>query len=491
MSLPVDFFTGITLRSALPGQYRAGEGISLAGQVTDASFEVLLLVFTNKTDSSTLRVQTSVSGGAFRKGFVFTPGQAGSYSLDLYGGRAGGSLGHLGGFSPVVVTSTGNESVYLPVDLFDGVVLGSPMNATFVAGLSRRISGTVANPDITQVAISFSPVSGGPSLDSFVDVVGGQLSTDASSDIAFTAAQAGEYEIVLYGGLAGQSLPFLGRFSPISVLSPRPVLTLATSALTWSDVPEGSSASQTLTLGNDGSQTLTITGLIAEAPFSVSQKTLSIAPCGTGKAEIVFAPTSGGSHAGTLQVLSDDPVQGTRLVSLTGSAIAVDRPAITLRQTSLAWAAVVVGQTESLPLTWINTGRTDLTVILRSSDKVFTFSDSTRTVAPGDSTIIQARFSPTATGETTGTLTLVTNDPANGNLTLALSGTGVVTLTPTPTADFDGNGTVGFSDFLAFAAAFGSSAGSPAFSSKFDLDSDGRVGFSDFLTFASAFGKPA
>ncbi len=47
--------------------------------------------------------------------------------------------------------------------------------------------------------------------------------------------------------------------------------------------------------------------------------------------------------------------------------------------------------------------------------------------------------------------------------------------------DFNADGEVGFSDFLLFAAAFGSR--NPAY----DLDTDRTVGFSDFLVFAAAF----
>jgi len=50
-------------------------------------------------------------------------------------------------------------------------------------------------------------------------------------------------------------------------------------------------------------------------------------------------------------------------------------------------------------------------------------------------------------------------------------------------SDFDGDGDVGFTDFLLFAQSFGSE------DEVFDLDSDGFVGFSDFLAFAGAFGR--
>ena len=52
-------------------------------------------------------------------------------------------------------------------------------------------------------------------------------------------------------------------------------------------------------------------------------------------------------------------------------------------------------------------------------------------------------------------------------------------------ADFNGDGQVGFPDFLLFASAFGAENPDP----RFDLDNDGKVDFSDFLVFAGVFGK--
>lgn len=65
---------------------------------------------------------------------------------------------------------------------------------------------------------------------------------------------------------------------------------------------------------------------------------------------------------------------------------------------------------------------------------------------------------------------------------------------PTPTLalevfDIDGDLTIDFDDFLAFAAHFGRSSADPDFDPRFDFDGDGLVGFSDFLKFAAAFGK--
>lgn len=58
-----------------------------------------------------------------------------------------------------------------------------------------------------------------------------------------------------------------------------------------------------------------------------------------------------------------------------------------------------------------------------------------------------------------------------------------------PDPDFDGDGTVGFSDFLLFVAQFGLSRDTAGYDVRFDLDGDGTIGFGDFLIFANAFGK--
>ena len=51
-------------------------------------------------------------------------------------------------------------------------------------------------------------------------------------------------------------------------------------------------------------------------------------------------------------------------------------------------------------------------------------------------------------------------------------------------ADFDGDGTVGFADFVAFAGNFGTSSGDGRYDARYDLNGDGNVGFADFVAFA-------
>ena len=55
--------------------------------------------------------------------------------------------------------------------------------------------------------------------------------------------------------------------------------------------------------------------------------------------------------------------------------------------------------------------------------------------------------------------------------------------------DLDGDGTVGFPDFLLLSDSFGSAVDPPG--SGADIDGDGTVGFPDFLVLSNNFGQSA
>ncbi len=69
------------------------------------------------------------------------------------------------------------------------------------------------------------------------------------------------------------------------------------------------------------------------------------------------------------------------------------------------------------------------------------------------------------------------------------SGGGRADIGSATASDFDGDGVVGFTDFLVFVTAFGKTSDSEGFDTRFDLDGDGAIGFGDFLAFSSNFGK--
>ena len=56
-------------------------------------------------------------------------------------------------------------------------------------------------------------------------------------------------------------------------------------------------------------------------------------------------------------------------------------------------------------------------------------------------------------------------------------------------SDFDGDGSVGISDFLLFTSHFGYTSGHPNYDARYDLDGDGQIGVGDFLIFVQEFGQ--
>lgn len=144
---------------------------------------------------------------------------------------------------------------------------------------------------------------------------------------------------------------------------------------------------------------------------------------------VVAHPTSLDDPSVHLLVLSDDPGDGRVSVALSASVygipdIGVDPP-ITL---DLGNAAVGESATGMVHIG--NGGTDDLEVeaVTLAGDSAFTLDvDPTGTVVrAGDQDgLAIVRFTPTESGEATGTLSFATNDPDEPTATVALVGTGV------------------------------------------------------------------
>ncbi|MCE2438398.1 MAG: PD40 domain-containing protein [Candidatus Latescibacteria bacterium] len=118
----------------------------------------------------------------------------------------------------------------------------------------------------------------------------------------------------------------------------------------------------------------------------------------------------------------------------------------------------------------------------------------TFTVTAGDGTFGDKLTSERAMTDANGRAQVfLTLGPVFGpnNVSVSLSGRERVAFHAegVPDTDFDGNGTVDFSDFVQFAAVFGLGESDAGYEARYDLDGDGAIGFGDFLIFANAFGK--
>ncbi|MDE3000201.1 MAG: DUF1573 domain-containing protein [Gemmatimonadota bacterium] len=179
-----------------------------------------------------------------------------------------------------------------------------------------------------------------------------------------------------------------------------------------------------------------------------------------------------------------------RPASITATAVrirellSVPPPAIRLSNASLDFGEdMPAGLSRTLTLVVYNTGGESLTVSNIQSDlEEIDIITTELSVAAGDSAKVAITFIPAETGPFSGTIEIISDDPENRSITVAVSGA-VINVPLNPRADFDNDGEIGFSDFVAFAQAF--STDNPIF----DLDGSGTVDFADFLEFAKNFGK--
>ncbi len=113
-------------------------------------------------------------------------------------------------------------------------------------------------------------------------------------------------------------------------------------------------------------------------------------------------------------------------------------PNITVNPTSLSFGNVTVNASSNLTLKIKNTGSANLSITnITSGNSVFTFSGGTTyTIQPNDSVSVTVTFTPTAATTYSSNLTITSNDPDQGTLTVPLSGTGTalqpnITVNPT------------------------------------------------------------
>jgi hypothetical protein len=206
---------------------------------------------------------------------------------------------------------------------------------------------------------------------------------------------------------------------------PSPVVSLSPQSLSFPAQTVGTtSASQAVTLANAGSVTLMITSVSALGDFVQSNN------CGTSvlagaqcAIQVAFAPESAGGAAGQVSVHDNAP-GSPHDVTLTGTGTG---PAISLSPASLAFGDQKVGTTSAIQSVILSsTGTTTLKVagIIAAGD--FAQANTCGSaLAAGKSCTINVRFTPTATGPRTGTLS-VTDDAAGSPHQVSLSGNGVI-----------------------------------------------------------------
>jgi len=109
-------------------------------------------------------------------------------------------------------------------------------------------------------------------------------------------------------------------------------------------------------------------------------------------------------------------------------------PVIVVDPTLIAFGSVNIGQSDTKPVTITNSGLANL-IVSSISDPGGQFSIVNKpalplTIPSTQSVTISVRFAPTVTGDTSGSFTIGSNDPATPTVTVNLTGTGAGTPVP-------------------------------------------------------------
>ncbi|HVI08183.1 MAG TPA: choice-of-anchor D domain-containing protein, partial [Candidatus Binatia bacterium] len=206
-----------------------------------------------------------------------------------------------------------------------------------------------------------------------------------------------------------------------------PGVSLTATALAFgSQVVGTTSASQGVTLTNNGTSSLTISSVTSDSDFSETDNCAShspIAAAGTCTITVTFTPASAGGQTGSITIVDG---AGTHAISLSGTGTA---PGVGLSPASLNFGSVVINTpsaTQNVTLT--NTGTSSLSIASITASGDFSETDTCISHSPlpasgsnGNSCTITVTFMPVAAGSRSGAITIT--DGA-GTHFVALAGTG-------------------------------------------------------------------
>ncbi len=394
ISIPTDFFTGITLDAPIAGPHLSYTPIPISGAVSDtliAELEFVLLLSDYSTEN---RYVVPVRDEKFTHTFFFSHEQAGDYRLEARTRRAERQDSETAGTFGAFTVEEGPETAPIPVGYFTDIVFSSPIPVEARSGQAIRLSGTVSDSSLTAIKFSFWHEDIDKSLHFNAPVTNDQF----RKTVFFTHGQTGVYQFAINRQRENTSYAL-----PQDAFSPFVVVEGDGAALIPVDFFDEIRLQAPMPIEYRIGRSVSVEGAVSDPSAS--------------QIEFEFY-TSGGD---------------TQTES---------------------------GTTDTRFFAQVVDGRFSIDIVFSPEQRVS--DDYTLDVwlwRSGERSRGYRRFAPIS----------------------------IIEALPSP--DFNGDGTVGFADFIAFAEGFGKTAADADFDPRFDLDGDATVGFGDFVIFSSAFGQ--
>jgi len=175
-----------------------------------------------------------------------------------------------------------------------------------------------------------------------------------------------------------------------------------------------------VTLTNTGASTLAISQIVTKGEFTQTNKCpANLGPGKLCRIAVAFAPQLSGVRAGNLAIYTNDP-SSPQILTLIGTSTAAN-----LVPSALTFPAQKVG-TLSAPLSVSLTNAGTVPLIIGSALATGDFSENNNcpsSLLPNTSCTFNVNFSPSATGNRTGSISISDNDGSSPQ-TITLTGTG-------------------------------------------------------------------
>jgi hypothetical protein len=202
-------------------------------------------------------------------------------------------------------------------------------------------------------------------------------------------------------------------------------ISVSPSSITFGPVAVNGTASQSVTVSNGGGSDLIVTqASTAASGFAVAGGSfpMTIAAGQQSNLNIVFSPKTVGAVSGTVSVVSNAS-SSPASVTVSGTAVAATS-LLNASPTTLSFGNVTAGAKSTLGVALSNTGSSNVTIssVSLTSPTLSTGGVSAGLVLmPGQSATLDVTFSPTASGNLMGGVTIASN-ATNSPATIAISG---------------------------------------------------------------------
>jgi len=186
-------------------------------------------------------------------------------------------------------------------------------------------------------------------------------------------------------------------------------------------VAVGSARTDSLTVTNTGSTTLTISSVkSSNTSFTVGPNSVSVLAGANRKFGITFTPTAAGDQSAYIVFTHDGPTSPDTVVAKGTGALA----GFSLNRKSIAYGYVVIahGKADSVSVT--NAGNAPLTISsVASTSARYTINPASGTIAPGAKATFIITFTPAVSGLVSAYIVFTHNAPSLHD-TVAVAGTG-------------------------------------------------------------------